>query len=95
MSIQVHINRYARIKLTAHGEAVLERALAGLGTGDCHMCDGRVQMPIWEMLRIFGPHMYPGAQAVFENNTFEIFASVTGEVSAYPDDPAELGWYGA
>jgi hypothetical protein len=66
--MKININALVKVKLTQTGEARY-KGLMGL-SGEYN----NLEMPLWELMEIFGPGLHMGMiEMYFENNEIEIY----------------------
>ena len=76
----VNLNQHCRVRLTKHGRKILIASwrydpvrTLGDAVRDCNIChpgwlDGETRFILWDLMRIFGPHMAIGGALVFRRN---------------------------
>lgn len=79
-----NINNNVKVRLTEHGRAVLKADIDSIDySGDEDIKnyaheksepdkDGYNTFQLWELMSVFGSHMYNGAKNVFEKNIIEL-----------------------
>lgn len=73
--MKINVNDKVRVKLTPHGEIIL--AMDEYAT-DKPDVDGWLEMPLWELMRVFGPVMFHGNPNLpFEGNEVKLKDGVT------------------
>jgi hypothetical protein len=75
----VTMNTQVRVLLTDAGRRVWEARWARLGLACSSPPDGVLELPLWELARVFGPHLYMGcAEIPFTNNRVEVMEEDAG-----------------
>lgn len=79
-----NLNDNVRVKLTEHGHAILKADIDSVDYCDqddlknyAHSkaepdADGYNTFHMWQLMSVFGSHMYNGAKNVFENNAIDL-----------------------
>lgn len=74
--IDMNINDMVEVTLTEHGKKILDGHIRDLENKlgiDCKILfkydeHGKFSASLWELMNLFGEHIYNGAKQVFENN---------------------------
>lgn len=74
--MQFNINNYVHIKMTQHGRDIYEKYWTDLMSGykdwqynpKKESVDGWSKWQMWDVMRVFGEHMYNGCVMPFEAN---------------------------
>lgn len=62
-TVDFNINKNVTVVLTEDGKSILKKAY-----GDLYDVDKPVEIQLWTLMSVFGPHMHNGAVSFFENN---------------------------
>ncbi len=62
MNMRFNVNEYVKVRLTDRGREILRqrRTALGLDALEIREDDGWSQWQLWELMSIFGPHIYLG-----------------------------------
>lgn len=69
IELNININVQVRVRLTNYGRA---RFLQVRPNYPFDLNNGTIQLTLWELMEIFGPHMYHGSKQMFMENTITI-----------------------
>ena len=74
MEYKFNINQKVKVKLTDYGKKILDTYFAELNISPMHYTlykvdkSGYITFQMWDLMSIFGEHIYMGAPICFENN---------------------------
>jgi hypothetical protein len=75
---KININDYTRVRLTSHGEKILKKE-SGNGFNFNYSTRTKIlEIELWSIMEIFGPHIYHGSDQCFESNEITIIENENG-----------------
>jgi hypothetical protein len=75
---KININDYARVRLTSHGEEILKKECDVAHEYHYNPHTKILEIELWSIMEIFGPHIWHGSDQCFEHNEITIIETEYG-----------------